>query len=214
MKDMNLASLRINYNKGELLEQNIGKEPFALFQLWMEDAKKSEIKEPNAMVLSTIKEGKPSARVVLLKGFDSKGFIFYTNYNSHKGLEMAAEPFAGLTFFWDVLERQVRIEGKIRKIPAKESDEYFHSRPRESQIGAWVSIQSSILENREILDEAHQSFQAKFKETEIIPRPAHWGGYILEPTSIEFWQGRPSRLHDRIRYIIENNNWKRERLSP
>jgi len=214
MKDMNLASLRINYNKGELLEQNIGTEPFALFKLWMEDAQATEIKEPNAMVLSTVKEGKPSARVVLLKGFDENGFIFYTNYNSHKGLEMAAKPFAGLTFFWDDLERQVRIEGEIKKTSAKESDEYFHSRPRQSQIGAWVSIQSSVILNREILEENELALQAKFKDTEVIPRPTHWGGYTLEPTSIEFWQGRPSRLHDRIRYTLENNTWNRERLSP
>ena len=214
MKDMNLASLRINYKKGELLEQNIGTEPFALFQLWLEDAKASEIKEPNAMVLSTIKEGKPSARVVLLKGFDINGFVFYTNYNSHKGSEMAKKPFASLTFFWDALERQVRIEGIIRKTSAKESDAYFHSRPRQSQIGAWVSEQSSVLSDREILEERNLALEAKFKETQIIPRPAHWGGYILEPTTIEFWQGRPSRLHDRIRYRLGKLDWERERLSP
>jgi pyridoxamine 5'-phosphate oxidase len=213
-KHQDLSGLRVNYSKHELLEQNIGHEPISLFSAWMDAAKAGEIKEPNAMVLSTINNGKPSARVLLLKGFDENGFVFYTNYQSHKAEEIAQNSNAALTFFWDALERQVRIEGTIQKVLAKDSDEYFHSRPRQSQIGAWVSNQSSIIPNREVLEEKNKMLENKFKDVEVIPRPPHWGGYLLAPSSIEFWQGRQSRLHDRIYFSLENDSWKRERLSP
>jgi pyridoxamine 5'-phosphate oxidase len=209
-----LSELRVNYVKDELLEQNIGKEPISLFSIWMDAAKEGEIKEPNAMVLSTVNDGKPSARVVLLKGFDDNGFVFYTNYQSHKAAEIAQNANAAITFFWDALERQVRIEGTIQKVSAADSDDYFHSRPRQSQIGAWVSNQSSVIPNREVLEEKNAMLKAKFKDVEVIPRPPHWGGYLLSPTSIEFWQGRQSRLHDRIIFSLENDSWRRERLSP
>lgn len=213
-KPQDLSSLRIHYEKDELLEQNIGNEPLSLFSQWLDAAKASEIKEPNAMILSTINEGRPSARVVLLKGFDEKGFVFYTNYQSHKASELAQNSAAAITFFWDALERQVRIEGNITKVSSQDSDMYYHSRPRESQIGAWVSNQSSVISDRNILEEKNEMLVKKFKNVEIIPRPPHWGGYVLLPSSIEFWQGRPSRLHDRIMYTRANEAWKRDRLSP
>jgi pyridoxamine 5'-phosphate oxidase len=213
-KPQDLSSLRIHYVKDELLEQNIGNEPLSLFSQWIDAAKASEIKEPNAMILSTINKGKPSARVVFFKGFDEKGFVFFTNYQSHKASEIAQNSAAAITFFWDTLERQVRIEGNITKVSSKDSDEYFHSRPRESQIGAWVSNQSSIVSDRTILEEKNDMLAKKFEKVEVIPRPPHWGGYVLLPSSIEFWQGRPSRLHDRILYTWVNDAWKRDRLSP
>ncbi|MCL4143543.1 UNVERIFIED_CONTAM: hypothetical protein GTU68_060130 [Idotea baltica] len=180
----------------------------------MESAKSGEIKEPNAMVLSTIQDEKPTARVLLLKGFDEKGFVFFTNYQSHKGIQMEKNPNAAITFFWDALQRQVRIEGIIEKVSGEESDEYFHSRPKLSQVGAWVSHQSSVIENREVLEEKNNELTEKYKDTEIIPRPPHWGGYRLKATSIEFWQGRQNRLHDRILFTKTEKDWKRERLSP
>ncbi|AWV98214.1 pyridoxamine 5'-phosphate oxidase [Arcticibacterium luteifluviistationis] len=213
-KENNLSGLRVNYDRGELLEQNIGSEPISLFSEWMEAAKSGEIKEPNAMVLSTIRDEKPTARVVLLKGFDEKGFIFFTNYQSHKGIQLEKNPNGAITFFWDALQRQVRIEGIIEKVSEEESDEYYHSRPKASQIGAWVSKQSTVIENRDILEEKNTHFEEKYKDVTPIPRPPHWGGYILKPTSIEFWQGRQSRLHDRILFSKQENSWQSERLSP
>lgn len=213
-KQNNLSDLRVNYDRDELLEQNIGSEPFSLFSDWMEAAKSGEIKEPNAMVLSTIRDKKPTARVVLLKGFDKKGFVFFTNYQSHKGIELEKNPNAAMTFFWDALQRQVRIEGIIEKVSAEESDEYYHSRPKLSQIGAWVSHQSSVIENRAILEEKNAQLEEKFKNVNPIPRPSHWGGYRLKPIEIEFWQGRQNRLHDRILFSKTENTWKRARLSP
>jgi pyridoxamine 5'-phosphate oxidase len=209
-----LASLRKSYVLNELLEQNVSESPISQFKLWFKDALESEIIEPNAMVLSTVKEDKPSARVVLLKGFDESGFSFFTNYNSHKAKDIKQNPFAALTFFWDVMERQVRIEGKIEKLSAAESDTYFWSRPRESQIGAWVSEQSTVIESREVLDQSLDFYIKKFNDLEIIPRPVHWGGFLLRPSAIEFWQGRQSRLHDRILYSFSSGIWKISRLSP
>ncbi len=209
-----VANLRKSYVLNELLEQNVSDSPVSQFKLWFKDALESEIIEPNAMVLSTVKEDRPSARVVLLKGFDESGFSFFTNYNSHKGKDIKQNPFAALTFFWDVMERQVRIEGKIEKLSAEESDTYFWSRPRESQIGAWVSEQSAVIGGREVLDQSLDFYNKKFNDFEIIPRPAHWGGFLLNPISIEFWQGRESRLHDRILYSLSSGIWKISRLSP
>lgn len=214
MDKTTLANLRNNYTLNQLLENNVSTNPIIQFSEWFKDALSAELVEANAMVLSTIKDAKPSARVVLLKGFDQQGFVFFTNYTSHKGQELAVNNAACITFFWDKLERQVRIEGMMEKVSSEDSDVYFWSRPRESQIGAWVSEQSTVIDGREILDEKLAFYQSKFENEEIIPRPQHWGGYLLKPQSIEFWQGRPNRLHDRLIYILQNNNWKIDRLSP
>jgi pyridoxamine 5'-phosphate oxidase len=214
MDKTTLANLRNNYTLNELLENNVSKNPIIQFSVWFKDAINAELVEANAMVLSTIKDSKPSARVVLLKGFDENGFVFFTNYTSHKGQELAGNNAASITFFWDKLERQVRIEGLMEKVSSEDSDAYFWSRPRESQIGAWVSDQSTVIKGREILDERLAFYQQKFENEEIIPRPQHWGGYVLKPQTMEFWQGRPNRLHDRLLYTHENDSWKIERLSP
>ncbi len=214
-KETPLSDLRVNYTKGKLLESELTSDPFPLFHGWIADAKEAEIKEPNAMVLSTVRDGKPSSRVLLLKGLDDRGFVFFSNYLSHKGEELALTPYAAMTFFWDKLERQVRIEGKVEKVSEEESTSYFQTRPRMSQIGAWVSNQSSVIENREILEEKMEYLSAKFGGIEPIPKPPHWGGYLLRPVQIEFWQGREGRLHDRILYTLEGEkNWSRCRLSP
>ncbi len=207
-----IASLRENYTKNALLEANVARNPIEQFKIWFDEALKIQIKEPNAMCLSTIKNDRPSSRIVLLKGIDS-GFIFFTNYLSNKGNEIAQNNFAAINFFWVELERQVRIEGIIEKVSEVESNEYFISRPRGSQIGAWVSEQSKIVENREILEEKLIELEKEFEE-KPIQRPTYWGGYRLIPDKIEFWQGRPNRLHDRVLYSIEENNWRIERLSP
>ncbi|WP_435354647.1 pyridoxamine 5'-phosphate oxidase [Emticicia sp. SJ17W-69] len=213
-KKTDLASLRLSYSQNELLEKNVLSNPFKQFALWFEEALDAQVLEPNAMHVSTISDGKPHGRIVLLKGFDENGFVFFTNYESNKGKEIEKNIFASLTFFWGDLERQVRIEGKIDKVSVQESDEYFHSRPRGSQIGAWVSNQSKVIENRQVLEERLLNLEKEFEQTEVIPRPAHWGGYRVIPDKIEFWQGRPNRLHDRILYTKNVNDWKIERLSP
>lgn len=214
MTKTELAALRENYTKGSLDVKDVATTPIEQFQEWFDEAVASQLLEPNALLLSTVSnENKPSTRVLLLKGLDN-GFTFYTNYLSRKGTELAENPNACITFFWAELERQVRIEGLIEKVSAEESDTYFHSRPRGSQIGAWVSNQSMVIEHREILEEREKHLIEKFGN-EPIPRPPHWGGYRLVPNYIEFWQGRPSRLHDRIAYtLLENGDWKIDRLSP
>jgi pyridoxamine 5'-phosphate oxidase len=214
MTQTEIAALRENYTKGSLDVSDVSLSPFAQFQQWFDEAVASQLLEPNALLLSTVSaEGKPSARIVLLKGIDT-GFKFYTNYLSRKGTELVENPNACITFFWAELERQVRIEGLIEKVSSADSDAYFQSRPRASQIGAWTSNQSMVIANREILEEREKYLIEKFGDNPI-PRPPHWGGYRLMPTYIEFWQGRPSRLHDRIAYsLLENGNWKIERLSP
>lgn len=215
MNKVDLAALRENYTKGSLDVSDVLPSPIQEFHKWFNQAVDSQILEPNAMHLCTVSpDGKPSARIVLLKTLDATGFTFYTNYQSRKGHEMDANPNACLTFFWGELERQVRIEGTIEKVDAKDSDDYFAVRPRGSQIGAWVSNQSQVVESREVLIEKEKAFIAQF-EGQDVPRPDHWGGYRLVPNYIEFWQGRPSRLHDRIAYTLEESgNWKIERLSP
>ncbi len=214
MTKTELATLRENYTKGSLDVQDVANTPIEQFQEWFDEAVASQLLEPNALLLSTVSnENKPSTRVVLLKGLDN-GFLFYTNYLSRKGTELAENPNACITFFWAEIERQVRIEGLIEKVSDEDSDAYFHSRPRGSQIGAWVSNQSMVIEHREILEEREKHLIEKFGN-EPIPRPPHWGGYRLVPNYIEFWQGRPSRLHDRIAYtLLENGDWKIDRLSP
>jgi pyridoxamine 5'-phosphate oxidase len=197
-----------------LHEDNILKNPFEQFKIWFEDAGKSGIEEYNAVTLATAtKNGHPSARIVLLKGVEENEFIFYTNYNSKKGKNLQENPYASLVFFWQPLHRQIRIEGKVKKISSARSDRYFHSRPRGSQLGAVISPQSDVIENREFLDQQLTRLNDEFSDA-IIPRPKHWGGYALDPSLIEFWQGRRNRLHDRIVYLHVGKNWKIERLAP
>ena len=187
-----IAQLRKNYTFGQLSETDVPGNPLPLFQLWFDQAVRAECPEPNSMTLATAdKAGNPSARIVLLKGADQNGFTFFTNYESQKGRDLAVRPEAALLFHWHELERQVRIQGVVERVSATESDEYFHSRPPASRIGAWASPQSSAIPNREFLEEAEKHFKAEFGDAP--PRPEHWGGYRLRPTDLEFWQGRPSR---------------------
>lgn len=209
-----IAGIRRNYSLETLDEKNIAADAIDQFTAWWDEAVKSEIDEVNAMTLATATpDGKPSARIVLLKGYDADGFVFYTNYTSNKGHALELNAHAALVFFWKELERQIRIEGTAEKVSDEESDAYFFSRPSGSRIGAWASPQSTVIPNREILDENVNRFTMQFGED--IPRPSHWGGYRIKPELMEFWQGRSSRLHDRIRYIkTAGNDWKTERLAP
>ncbi|RUA37473.1 MAG: pyridoxamine 5'-phosphate oxidase [Bacteroidetes bacterium] len=209
-----IADIRKEYSALSLKASEVDANPVDQFLTWFDMALNAEIMEPNAMTLSTIEENKPTSRIVLLKGVENEQFVFYTNYNSSKGKQMAISPYVSLNFFWPELERQVRIEGIVKKVDADTSDAYFKSRPRGSQIGAWVSPQSESIESREILEKRLEEIELKFKDKEV-ERPPHWGGYSVKPTIVEFWQGRPSRLHDRIRYTFsESKNWKIERLAP
>ena len=207
--------LRIEYAERPLDESLVSKDPLAEFSLWFEEAIAAQIPLANAMTLATVSPtGKPSLRVVLLKQADETGFIFFTNYESRKGRELSSNPHAALNFFWPELERQVRIEGTISRVSEKECDEYFASRPRGSQIGAWASHQSELLSSRKELEEIVDRFELQFND-KPIPRPPNWGGYRLRPESIEFWQGRANRLHDRIIYTLQSGNpWKIHRLYP
>jgi pyridoxamine 5'-phosphate oxidase len=209
----NISHLRQNYSLNELNENEIGMDPFLLFDNWFKNAKESGVLEPNAMAVSTFTNQKVHSRILLLKDYSSRGFSFFTNYDSNKGKQLAKKPFASILFFWDKLERQIRIEGKIKKLSSKESNEYFQSRPVESQIGAWTSEQSKVIPSREVLEERFSYYKKKF-EGKKISKPKNWGGYILIPESFEFWQGRPSRLHDRIEFIRSGQKWSRRRLSP
>ena len=209
---MSVSDLRQSYEKGVLLESEAARSPLDQFSRWFDEAVAAKVPEPNAMTLATVDaRGRPSARIVLVKGFDERGFTFFTNYESRKGLDLQAEPRASLLFFWQPLERQVRIEGVVEKVPAEESDAYYHSRPAGSRIGAWASRQSQPI-TREELEAREQEFRERYGDAP--PRPPHWGGYRLKPTAFEFWQGRPSRLHDRLRYVADGPAWKIERLSP
>jgi pyridoxamine 5'-phosphate oxidase len=210
-----IADLRKDYSSETLLESDIAPHPIQQFDKWWQQAIDSQVDEANAMTLATASsDGMPSARIVLLKGYNPEGFVFFTNYKSYKGLQLEENPKACLIFFWKELERQVRIIGLVNKIPGQESDEYFHSRPIGSQVGAWTSPQSQVIPNRSWLDDHYQEMSRQM-ENKKIERPPHWGGYIVKPVIMEFWQGRPSRLHDRIQYTLqENGNWKIERLAP
>ncbi|WP_276165934.1 pyridoxamine 5'-phosphate oxidase [Zobellia alginiliquefaciens] len=211
-----LGDYRKSYEKSALLEGAISDNPMELFQKWFYETEASDgVEEPNAMTVSTIGlDGYPKSRVVLLKKFTHEGFIFYTNYNSEKGKAIAANPNVCISFFWPTLERQIIIKGKAEKIAENLSDGYFESRPEGSKLGAIVSNQSAVISSREVLEDKLRSLEREFEDKEIS-RPEHWGGYIVKPQSIEFWQGRPNRLHDRIRYsLMDNIDWKMERLAP
>lgn len=210
-----IADIRKDYKLKSFTEADAAANAVEQFTAWWNDALSSEIDEVNAFTLATAtKQGKPSARIVLLKGYDKRGFVFFTNYESHKGRALAENPQASMVFFWKELERQIRIEGVIEKVSAKESDDYFFSRPVASQVGAWSSPQSSVIHDRSIIEENVKKYEAQFASSPIT-RPPHWGGYRLTPQLIEFWQGRPSRLHDRLQYTIQQNGeWKMQRLAP
>lgn len=214
MDKKDISSIRKEYALKQLDESEVDKNPFVQFGAWLDDALTAEVNEPNAMILSTVSpEGRPSSRVVLLKGFDENGFTFFTNYKSRKALHIENNPFASLLFFWPELERQIRIEGKITKVSLEESDAYFNSRPEGSKIGAWVSPQSSVIKSRGFLESIKMAIEGQFA-SKPISRPPNWGGYRLTPNLIEFWQGRPNRLHDRIQFSLANGIWNIDRLAP
>ncbi len=211
---INIADIRQDYSKKTLNEEDIQADAIGQFTKWWQEALLSQIDEVNAMTLATATaDGKPSARVVLLKGYDEKGFVFFTNYNSNKGKQIEDNPFVCLVFFWKELERQVRIEGTISRVSAEESDAYFFSRPVGSRIGAWASPQSKVIAQRKVLEENVVELEKSFGGKEI-DRPAFWGGYLVKPVLVEFWQGRSSRLHDRFQYTLTEAGWKIERLAP
>ncbi len=210
----NIADIRQEYKRASLLEVEVNANPLVVFNKWLDDAIKADVPEPTAMTVATSTfEGKPSARMMLLKGADDNGFAFFSNYESRKARQLAQNPFAALVFFWPLLERQVRIEGKVSKVSAKESDRYFKTRPIGSRIGAWASPQSQVIPNRRYLENLKSDYQEEFAKREVN-RPDNWGGYTLMPNLIEFWQGRPDRLHDRLQYRLENEIWVLERLAP
>jgi pyridoxamine 5'-phosphate oxidase len=211
-----LADLRKDYSLAGLLEKDLAKDPFRQFERWFQEAEAAKLVEPNAMTLSTVgADGRPSARTVLLKGMDGRGFVFFSNYESRKGRDLASVPRATLVFPWLALERQVVVEGAVVRVTREESEAYFHSRPRASQLGAWVSQQSSIITGRAVLEDAMKALEVKYAGREV-PLPPAWGGYRLAPETVEFWQGRRSRLHDRLRFRREgkSGDWTVERLAP
>ncbi|MBF9238930.1 pyridoxamine 5'-phosphate oxidase [Hymenobacter sp. BT683] len=216
MIDPQLADLRKTYTQRTLAETDVLPDAVQQFRVWMDEALAAQLDEPTALTLSTVSaDGQPSSRVVLLKGLpDDSGFLFYTNYESRKGQELAHQPLAALNFFWPGLERQVRVEGRVEKAPEALSTEYFQSRPRSSQIGAWASPQSQVIASRAELEAKEIQLAEEFGDQDPLPRPPHWGGYILRPHRVEFWQGRPSRLHDRIVYELAGTAWQRSRLAP
>lgn len=213
MNDKNIQNLRRQYSKSNISVSSVSKDPFRQFEKWFEEVLSSGFLEPSAMTLATAsKTGKPSARVLLLKGIHDNSFVFYTNYKSKKGKDIEENPFGCLLFYWDKLERQVRIEGSIEKVTKHESEEYFNTRPYKSRVGAWASKQSTVIENRSVIVKEFLKYMLKFRTH--VPLPEVWGGYRLIPHLFEFWQGRPNRLHDRVRYIRLKKGWKIERLAP
>lgn len=213
---IDIEHLRQDYRLASLDLSDVHKNPVSQFEKWFQEAMNAGVPEPNAMTLATCTpDGRPSARIVLLKSFDELGFSFYTNYNSRKGQEFEQNPYAALVFWWIELERQVRIEGRVEKVSPEQSTEYFQSRPKGSQIGAWVSPQSQVITDRNKLETKAVALQEQYEHDTVLPRPEYWGGYIVRPDLLEFWQGRSSRLHDRIQYRLqENQTWKIERLAP
>ena len=213
-QEASIASIRREYMRESLSETDVHADPFGQFGRWWEEALHADIDEVNAMTLCTVSsEGFPSGRIVLLKGYDAEGFVWFTNYESRKGRELLSNPNASLLFFWKELERQVRIEGICERVSEVESDTYFHSRPEGSRIGAWASPQSAVISSREVLDRNIAEITERFSDSPVH-RPPHWGGFRLRPRAFEFWQGRPSRLHDRIHYDIAEDGWKIKRLAP
>lgn len=209
----NIADLRKDYKLASLDEGDVAASPLAQFDKWFKEALKAELPEPNAMTLATCDaQARPSARIVLIKDYDERGFVYFTNYESHKAQDLAANNRAALLFFWPELERQIRIQGRVEKISAADSDDYYRSRPLASRIGAWASPQSQVISSRTTLEARVAAFEAEYGDNP--PRPSHWGGYRVVPQVMEFWQGRRSRLHDRIQYRLNNGVWKIERLAP
>lgn len=214
MTSLDLAALRRDYALSSLMEEDVAPDPIRQFDRWFADAVAAQVLEPNAMTLSTAtRDGVPSARIVLLKGVDPHGFVFYTDYRSRKGVELTENPLAALTFLWKEIERQVRITGSVSRVSAEESAAYFRTRPPGSRLGAWASTQSAVIASRTELEERIREVSARFPDGEV-PLPPHWGGFRVEPDEIEFWQGRPSRLHDRLRYARGASGWNIVRLSP
>ncbi|MCG8352179.1 MAG: pyridoxamine 5'-phosphate oxidase [Chloroflexales bacterium] len=213
--NLTIHQARKEYADSEFDETSVAPDPFQQFQLWFDAAAQNQIQEPNAMTLATVGvDGRPAARMVLLKDFDERGFVFYTNYESRKGQELARFPWAALVFWWGALDRQVRIEGQVERVAAEESDTYFQSRPAGSRLGAWTSPQSQVIDGRAILEQRLTELERQYAD-QPIPRPPHWGGYRLVPTLVEFWQGRLNRLHDRLCYRRNSDgNWQIERLAP
>ncbi len=210
-----VEALRRDYRSQQLSEGQLQQDPIAQFKVWFEEALASKVPEPNAMTLATADAaGRPSARIVLLKGFDEQGFVFYTNYDSQKGKELTENPYAAVVFCWLELERQICISGRVEKMSAEASTRYFHRRPKGSQIGAWASPQSQVIPNRSILEDNVARLQAEYAEQEVLPKPPHWGGFLLHADKVEFWQGRSSRLHDRLRYQRQGDQWQIDRLAP
>lgn len=209
---MELHAIREEYSQQSLAKADCADDPLTQFQKWLNEAMKTQVNEPTAMNVATVENGKPSSRMVLLKALNEQGFVFFTNYRSRKGKQIEQNPNVAVTFFWAELERQVRIEGTIEKLSEQASDDYFQSRPYTSRIGAWASEQSQVISSKNTLLARAAQFAIKYPIQ--VPRPAHWGGYLIRPTYLEFWQGRPSRLHDRICYQLEKGKWVKERLAP
>ncbi|HEY9821916.1 MAG TPA: pyridoxamine 5'-phosphate oxidase [Candidatus Sericytochromatia bacterium] len=213
--DTSVADLRKEYTLQGLRETDVNPNPFEQFKIWFEQALSAQLPEPNAMTIATAtRDGKPHTRIVLLKDYDQRGFVFYTNYESHKGQQLVQNPWGAIAFWWAELERQVRIEGRVEQVSPQEADAYFRSRPKGSQLGAWASNQSQVIDSREVLEQRLQQLKEEY-ENKDVPRPPHWGGFRVIPDEIEFWQGRPSRLHDRLLYRRgEDGKWTIQRLSP